>query len=44
VLFYAWRIYDSEPAKIGVVFQATAITGFTIWLLLIESGVLANGS
>lgn len=44
LLLHAWRSYSSKPAKIAVIFQVVAIVGFTSWLLVIQSGVLANGS
>ncbi|MEH6544439.1 MAG: hypothetical protein V7721_10890 [Porticoccaceae bacterium] len=44
LLLHAWRTYNSRPAKIVVIFEATAIVGFTSWLLVIQSGVLAHGS
>gem|GEM_PF-6489463 len=44
LLLYSWRIYSSKVAKISVAFQATVIAGFTMWLLLLELGALANGS
>lgn len=44
LILHAWRTYSSKPAKIAVIFQVVAIVGFTSWLLVIQSGVLANGS
>jgi hypothetical protein len=44
LLLYSWHICSSKVAKISVAFQATVIAGFTMWLLLLELGALANGS
>lgn len=43
LFLHAWRTYNSKPAKLAVIIEVAVMVGFTSWLLVIQSGVLANG-
>ena len=43
-LLHAWRVYVSRAAQYAAVFQRLCILGFIGWLLMLQSGVLANVS
>lgn len=44
LFFHAWRTYSSNGAKISVVVQVAMVFGVTVWLLLLQSGVLVSKS